>query len=257
MHPDCKEMRETILRVSLNSGHGHIPTCFSVVEMLYAVYSVMRHMPQQPDWPDRDVFILSKGHAALGFYSVLARFGYFSSEAVNKFGSFESAFGCHPDRLKLPGVELSTGSLGHGIGVAVGVALAFQLQASERRVYTLIGDGESNEGSVWEALMVASHLKLNNLTVMLDYNQSQRRAMPLLRPADKFRAFDCEVLEVDGHDVEALQQALRHETNQVKAVVAHTIKGYGCRTIVENVFEWHRKSPTAEQYEAMLKELHA
>ena len=146
-----KEIRENILRVSNSSGHGHIPTCFSVVEMLRAVYETMRHNPGKPDWAERDIFILSKGHAALGLYCTLAHYGYFPVSDAFSLGAFESRFGCHADRFKVPGVELSTGSLGHGIGVAAGMALAFKLLRNSRRVFVLIGDGESNEGTVWEA----------------------------------------------------------------------------------------------------------
>src|ERR1041385_6879740 len=182
MTPACRQIRENILRASRVSGHGHIPTSFSIVEMLVAVYETMKHDPANPSWPERDIFILSKGHAALGLYAVLAHFGYLKNEELNTFGAFQSRLGCHPDRLKVPGVELSTGSLGHGIAVAVGIALAFKIQNSPRRGYTPIGDGECNEGSVWEAFMVANHQRLNNLTVLLDYNHSQIRSLPIPNP---------------------------------------------------------------------------
>ena len=186
MTPFCREIRKNILHASKASGHGHIPTCFSVIEMLCAVYETMKHDPAKPEWPERDVFILSKGHAALGFYAVLAHYGYLKVDELKTYGAFKSRLGCHPDRLKVPGVEASTGSLGHGIGIAVGMALAFRLQDSSRRVFTLIGDGESNEGSVWEAVMVAVNLQLNNLTILLDSNQSQVRSLPIPNPAERF-----------------------------------------------------------------------
>src|SRR3974377_363992 len=127
MTPACREIRKNILRASRASGHGHIPTTFSVVEMLCAVYETMKYDPANPHWPERDIFILSKGHAALGFYAVLAYYGYLKTEELSTFGAFQSRLGCHPDRLKVPGVEVSTGSLGHGIGIAVGMALAFRI----------------------------------------------------------------------------------------------------------------------------------
>lgn len=257
MISECKAIRRHILTVSHKSGHGHIPTCFSVVEMLYAVYSTMRHDPVHPDWPERDIFILSKGHAALAHYCVLAQFGYFPCVAVETLGAYQSTFGCHADRHRVPGVEVSTGSLGHGIGLAVGMALAFQLRHSTRHVYTLIGDGESNEGSVWEALMVAANLRLNNLTVFFDNNNSQRRSMPITNPALKFSAFGCQTHEVDGHDVEALRHVMQLPHSAVKVIVANTIKGHGCSVLVNNVFEWHRKSPNIAQYDALIKELDA
>jgi transketolase len=217
----------------------------------------MRHDPTNPTWDQRDIFILSKGHAALGFYNVLAQYGYFAPSEVHAFGAFQSKFGCHPDRFKVPGVEMSTGSLGHGIAVAVGIALAFRLQRSQRRVYTLIGDGEANEGTIWESVMVASHLKLQNLTILYDNNQSQIRSLPIPNPAERLAAFGCDVVQADGHDLEQLKHALRGEAKTVKAVVANTIKGYPCPLLSENVFEWHRKSPDPAQLERLLGELDA
>ena len=255
--PFCREIRRNILNASRASGHGHIPTSFSVIEMMCAAYDTMRHDPKNPQWPERDIFILSKGHAALGFYAVLAQYGYFPVEELKTFGAFQSRLGCHPDRLKVPGAELSTGSLGHGIGVAVGMALAFKISNSPRRVITLIGDGEANEGSVWESLMIAANLKLSNLTVMLDFNHSQVRSLQIPNPAERFKAFCCDTLEVDGHDLAALKAALARPADTVKAVVAHTIKGCGCPTLANNVFEWHRKSPKPEEYDALITELEA
>lgn len=255
MSTSCKKIRTNVLAASVASGHGHIPTSFSVIEMICAAYDTMKHNPQKPDWADRDIFILSKGHAALGFYAVLAQYGYFPVEELKTFGAFQSRLGCHPDRLKVPGAELSTGSLGHGIGVAVGMALAFKIQNSPRRVFTLIGDGEANEGSVWESIMIASNLQLKNLTVMLDFNHSQARSLQIPNPVDRFKSFGCATLEVDGHDLDALKAAFVAPTGTVKAVVANTVKGFGCSTLAQNVFEWHRKSPKAEEFQSLIKEL--
>jgi transketolase len=259
MNELCRKIRSEILTVSHKSGHGHIPTSFSIVEMLCAVYQTMRHDPKHPDMPDRDLFVLSKGHASLGFYCVLAGHGYFDFEDVHAFGAFDSKFGCHPDRLKVPGVEASTGSLGHGIGLAVGMALAAKIAGNSRHVYTLIGDGESNEGTVWEAIMVATNLKLDNLTVLYDHNHSQGRCLPIQNPAERFRAFGCDVVETDGHDLEALKQALATppERDRVRVVVGDTVKGYGCTTLAENMYEWHRRSPKAEELNKLIGELNA
>jgi transketolase len=257
MTPFCREIRRSILNASRASGHGHIPTSFSIVEMICAAYDTLRHDPRNPGWNGRDIFILSKGHAALGFYAALAHYGYFPVEELKTFGAYQSRLGCHPDRLKVPGVEVSTGSLGHGIGVATGMALAFKIANSPRRVVTLIGDGEANEGSVWESLMIAVNLKLNNLTVMLDFNNSQVRSLPIPNPADRLKAFCCDTVEVDGHDLEALKSAIRKPSEAVKAIVARTVKGCGCPTLAHNVFEWHRKSPKPEELENLMKELEA
>ena len=257
MIPACKEIRKDILRIAKASGHGHIPTCFSIVEILYAVYDTMRHDATNPSWEERDIFILSKGHAALGHYCVLAKFEYFDVEKVYSFGAFMSAFGCHADRLKVPGVEASTGSLGHGIGLAVGMALGLKIKKRDRQVFALIGDGESNEGSVWEATMVATNLKLDNLTIIYDNNMSHTRGLQIRNPGERLKAFGCEVLEVNGHDVDSLKAAILKRSNGVKAIVANTKKGFGCKTLVENQYEWHRKAPDDTQLKMLMEEVDA
>jgi transketolase len=257
MNEKCLEIRKNILKISHASGHGHIPTCFSVVEALWAFYETMKHDPHQPTWEERDIFVLSKGHAALAYYCVLAAQGYFPLEKVYAFGAFQSDFGCHADRFKIPGIEASTGSLGHGIGLATGMALALKLKKSTRRVFTLIGDGEANEGSVWEAVMVADSLHLDNLTIIYDNNLSHPRGLQVLNSAAKFQAFGCRVTEVDGHDVEALKAAYASESDGVHAIIAQTVKGHGCSELIENHYAWHRRSPTESELACMLEELDA
>jgi len=251
------EIRENILRISYHSGHGHIPTCFSIVEMLRAVYETMQHDPKQPDWAERDIFILSKGHAALGLYCTLAQYGYFPISDVFGLGSFEARFGCHADRFKVPGVELSTGSLGHGIGVGVGMALGFKLSGVSRKVFVLIGDGESNEGTVWEAIMVAVNLGLGNLTILFDNNRSQSRCMPITNPEDKFFSFGCKTLTVDGHDLSAVKEAIDSPVEKgPRVIISNTVKGNGCPTLVRDIFAWHRRSPNTDELKTLLGELH-
>lgn len=255
MIPVCREIRKDILRISKLSRHGHIPTCFSVVEILYAVYNTIKHDPKNPLWGNRDIFILSKGHASLAHYCILAHFGYFDIEKVYSFGSLMSDFGCHADRLKVPGIEASTGSLGHGIGLAVGMSLGLRIKKTDRRVFALIGDGESNEGSVWEAIMVAVNLKLDNLSIIYDNNMSHYRGLQIHNPAEHFKGFGCEVIEINGHEVDALKNEIKRKGNTVKVIVANTKKGYGCNTLIENQYEWHRKSPNNEEFEKLMREL--
>jgi transketolase len=250
MNEICKKIRRNILWASKESGHGHIPTCFSIVEILYSLYSGMFL-----NSPERDIFVLSKGHAALALYCVLAEFEFFPMADVRTMGNFLSNFGCHADRLKIPGIEVSTGSLGHGIGVAVGIALAFKIQGSTRRVYTLIGDGESNEGTIWESVMVAVNLGLNNLTIIYDDNQSHSRGLQIHDPEAHFEGFGCDVVSVFGHDVAALNKAIDSCSYGVKVVVAHTVKGYGCETLVRDPYAWHRRTPNIEEYEGLVREL--
>jgi len=255
MIPTCRRTREHILDISHSSGHGHIPTCFSIVEILHSVYITIRHDPRNPQWEQRDIFILSKGHAALAHYVVLAQFGYFDIETVYSFGSFMADFGCHANRFKVPGIEASTGSLGHGIGLAVGMALAFKIKKLPREVYVLIGDGESNEGSVWEAIMVAANLKLSNLAVIYDNNMSHSRGLQIHNPAERFKAFGCRVSTVNGHDINALSKELTKNGSTVRVIVAETKKGHGCRTLVDNHYEWHRKSPSDAELQMLKREL--
>ncbi|NDD29784.1 MAG: transketolase [Proteobacteria bacterium] len=256
MSDACRQIRRVIVEASSASGHGHIPSCFSVVECLYAIYSVMRHDPNRPDWPERDLFVLSKGHASLGLYSVLSHLGYISADDLRGFGSAPSKLGCHPHHPKVPGVEASTGSLGHGIGIAVGMAMAQKMRSSGRRVYTLVGDGEANEGSVWEAVMVACNLALDTLTIVYDNNQSQGRSLQIRNPAAIFAAHGCEVHEVDGHDVDALRAALLQPQTTVKVIVANTRKGHGAATLTD-YFAWHRRSPGPDELRAILEEIDA
>ena len=256
---DTQRIRENILDASKASGHGHIPTSFSIVEMLVAAYGSMKHDPENPDMEDRDIFILSKGHAALGYYCVLAELGYFSKEELKTFGQAGSRLGCHPDRMKQPWVELSCGSLGHGIAVSIGMALAFKIRKNGRRVFVLIGDGESNEGSVWESVMIAADQKLDNLVILYDNNQSQTRCLQIHNPSEKFRAFGCEVAEVNGHSVDDISDAIakKSEVEKPKVVVCNTVKGFGCDTLVNEVFAWHRRSPSEDELKQLRGELHA
>lgn len=257
MIPICKEIRQDILRISKVSGHGHIPTCFSVIEILYAIYNTIKHDPKNPLWEDHDIFILSKGHAALGHYCILAKLSYFDIDRLDSLGAFGSDFGCHADRLKVPGIEASTGALGHGIGIAVGMALAFKIKKSNRKVFVLIGDGESNEGSVWEAVMVAVNLKLDNLTIIYDNNLSHLRGLQIYNPAERFKAFGCATIVVNGHNIDSLKAEIARDLDKVKAIVANTQKGFGCKTLIDNQYEWHRKSPNNSELEMLIGELDA
>jgi transketolase len=257
-NPDPKKIREHIIDCSAASGHGHIPTSFSVVEMILAAYSKMNYFPANPRQPQRDIFILSKGHAALGYYCCLAELGFFNWEEVKTFGLAGTRFGCHPDRMKCDAIEVSSGSLGHGIGLGVGIAMGYKIRKLPNKVFALVGDGESNEGSVWESIMIAAAQKLANLTVLYDHNRSQTRCLQIENPAERFRAFGCETLEVDGHSLGALSEAIDHKSqDRPKVIVCRTIKGFGCPTLVEKVFEWHRRSPKGDEVEMLKKELYA
>jgi transketolase len=205
--------------------------------------------------PDRDRFILSKGHAAIGLYIVLAERGFIEPEMLRGFGKFESPLGGHPDRTKVPGIEASTGSLGHGFPMAVGLALGAKIKKKPSRVYVIVGDGECNEGTVWESAMLAAHHKLNNLYCIVDHNHSGDQP---LNPGDmrkKFESFGWQAVSINGHDHEEIYRALtRTSADKPIAIIAETIKGKGVK-IMENNPEWTHKYPTPEQLETMVQEL--
>lgn len=251
-----KEMKRQIIQTAHLAGEGHVPSALSVLDILWILYDrVLNIYPQDPDHPDRDRFILSKGHASLGLYAVLAEKGFFDKFLMDSFGKYDSILGGHPDRNRVPGVEASTGSLGHGFPMSVGVALALKIRKSSSRVFTIIGDGECNEGSVWEAALLAAHHKLNNLICIVDYNHSTDRALNVGDLAIKFEAFGWLSCEINGHDHEQIYNTLRNTPrDKPLAVIANTIKGKGCG-IMENNPAWHRRSPTKDELVEILGSL--
>lgn len=251
-----KKLAEKIITTAANTGEGHIPSALSVLDILWVLYDkVLRIYPHDPNHPDRDRFILSKGHASLGLYVVLAEKGFFDRSLIGTFAKYNSILGGHPDRNKVPGVEASTGSLGHGFPMGVGIALALKIKKSHSKVFTLIGDGECNEGSVWESALLAAHHGLNNLVCIVDYNHSTDRALRLGDLSAKFEAFGWASREIDGHEHEQIYNAL-YNASQDKplVVIANTVKGKRCR-IMENNPAWHHKSPKKDELTEILKNL--
>lgn len=252
---NLKDLKKTIIEMSARAGEGHIPSAFSVLDILWVLYDkVLRIDPKNPRDPKRDVFILSKGHASLALYAVLAEKNFFPKTELDNFGNFNSILGGHPDRNKVPGVEASTGSLGHGFPISVGVALGMKIKKSKSRVFVLIGDGECNEGTVWESALLASHHNLSRLTCVIDYNHSTDRALDMGNIAEKFASFGWDASIIDGHDHSAIHNALKAVSNKPRAIIANTIKGKGSKTM-ENNPAWHHKSPTAEEFEVVLAEI--
>jgi len=253
------------LRMVYEAGLGHIGGEFSALDILTTLYfGVLRIDPLRPDDPERDRFILSKGHAAAALYTTLAARGFFDPAELDTFLAPLSRLNGHPDRKKVPGVETNTGPLGHGLPVAVGTALAGRLDGSDRHTYVLTGDGELQEGSMWEAIMAASHFGLDRLTGIVDRNGLQQgdtteRTMRLDPLADKFTAFGWSVREVDGHDHAALLEtfaALPFETGKPSCVIAHTHKGHGVSFISDQI-GWHHHVPTKDEYARARAELEA
>lgn len=249
-----KYLRRLIIDSLKGGGRGHLGSSMSMVEVLRVLYdSTLRYKSAEPAWPDRDRFILSKGHGCLALYAILADKGYFPMDELLGFCRADSRLGGHPERGKVPGVEASTGALGHGLPIGVGMALALRIRKSDARVMVMTGDGEINEGSNWEAAMSASKHSLSNLTVLVDYNKLQsygptRDVLDLEPLVDKWRAFGFSVDEVDGHDVGALTQALNalpFAESKPSAIICHTIKGKGF-PFAEGNPEWHHKSGLTE-----------
>jgi transketolase len=243
-------LRRLTVKALAGGGRGHIGSTLSLIEIFRVLFDdILKYRPQEPNWPDRDRCILSKGHGCLALYALLADKGFFPLSELETFCRKDSILGGHPEAGKVPGVEASTGALGHGLPIGVGVALAQRMRGRQSRVFVVLGDGEINEGSVWEAAMSAHKHRLSNLTALVDYNKIQSAGTTAeilnLEPlADKWRAFGFGVREVDGHDVEALRRALRDlpaERDKPTAIICHTVKGKGI-PFAENDANWHHKS---------------
>jgi transketolase len=259
----AKRLRRHIVTMIGKAGSGHPGGSLSAVEIVTALFwKVMRHKPSDPHWPDRDRFVLSKGHAAPVLYSALAECGYFPVSELTTLRQLDSHLQGHADRTATPGVEMSSGSLGQGLSFAVGAALAGRLDSRSYRVYALLSDGECDEGQTWEAAMAAAHYKVDNLTAIVDNNNIQlsgfnRDIMNLEPLKDKWAAFGWNTMEIDGHDLEELLDAFEQAKNTKggpTVIVAHTIKGKGV-SFMENNVDFHGKAPNAEQVEIALKEL--
>lgn len=258
----ARVIRKHVLNMIYEAGSGHPGGSLSCVDILTALYfNTLRHKPKTPDWKDRDRFILSKGHAAPTLYATLAEAGYFSVEELKSLRKLDGMLQGHPD-IKIPGVELSTGSLGQGLSAANGIALAAKLDRKEYRVYTLLGDGECDEGQIWEGAMLCAHYKLDNLCAIVDRNGLQidgptEKIMCLESIAEKWRAFGWYVIEVDGNKIEEIIQAFdRAKNNRTKptVIIAHTFKGKGV-SFMEWINSFHGRALNKEEMKKALEEL--
>jgi len=247
-------LRRTIIRTLEAGQRGHVGAAFSLVEILRVLYDdVLRFDPKQPRWSGRDRFVLSKGHGCLALYAILADKGFFPDSELSRFCKSDGLLGGHPEH-HIPGVEASTGSLGHGMSIALGFALNARSIGAPYRTFVVIGDGESNEGSIWEAALSAGKHRLGNFTVLTDYNKHQSYGstaeVQTLEPlADKWRAFGFAAVDVDGHDVGALRDVLTRvplDSAKPTAVVCHTVKGKGI-TFAENNMAWHHQNKVTAQ----------
>ncbi len=258
-----QDLRVDIIRMIEAAGSGHPGGSLSVVDLLAVLYTkFLRHQPDHPDWPDRDRFILSKGHACPALYAVMARMGYFPKEDLLTLRKLGSPLQGHPDRLRLPGIEASTGSLGQGLSIAIGLALAAKMDKKDRRVWCVLGDGEMQEGQTWEAVLAAPKFALDNLVTIVDYNGGQidgpvKEIMDLAPLADKFKAFNWNTLVIDGHDLKAIEKAFNEACrakDRPTMIVAKTVKGKGV-SFMENNIAWHGRAPNKDEADKAVKEI--
>jgi transketolase len=259
----ARQLRRHVITMIATAGSGHPGGSLSAADIVTALYfKFMRHDPKNPQWPDRDRFVLSKGHAAPILYAALAESGYFPVEELSTLRKLDSRLQGHTDRTLTPGVEMSAGSLGQGLSYGIGIALAGKLDKRDYRIYVLLGDGECDEGQVWEAAMFAPHHRMDNITAIVDHNDLQLDGrvcdiMGLEPLADKWRAFNWHVLEINGHDIKEILQALK-KAREIKGkptvIIAHTVKGKGVSFMEGNV-DFHGKAPSPQETEQALKEL--
>lgn len=260
----ARTLRRDVLKMTTEAGSGHPSSSFSIVEIMATLYfgGILQYDPKNPGWPERDRFILSKGHAAPILYAILAEAGYFPKDELMTLRKYGSALEGHPNMRRLPGVEASTGSLGQGLSIGLGQALAARSSDRLFNVYVITGDGEQEEGQIWEAAMAAANLKAGNLTVIVDNNKFQQTTAVanLTDPSkypEKWRAFGWKTVEINGHDLNEVHQALTEATNYTDgpfAIIAHTIKGKGLH-FMEIDYTWHGKAVPKDKLAAALEEI--
>ncbi len=260
------DTRMTILEITTKAGSGHVSSSYSSVEILLGLFfgGILRYRAEDPEWPQRDRFIMSKGHAAPLLYTVLADAGYFDHEMLYTLRQVDSPVQGHPIYKLIPGVEATTGSLGQGISLALGQALASRLSKDDFRIYVLLGDGELQSGQIWESAMAAAHHKADNIIAILDYNKFQEtgpisRELALEPLVDKWHSFGWDVVEADGHDIEEVLKALRAvqiRNGKPKLIIAHTVKGKGV-SFIEADYTFHGRALKGEQVDKARAELEA
>jgi transketolase len=253
------DLRARIVDMITNAGEGHIPSAFSIVDIIETLYAkFLKYDPEDPRSPDRDYFILSKGHGCAALYVVLEKYGFLSKQEIDRYGHYDGVLGGHPDRTKVAGAEASTGSLGHGFPTAVGIALGLRIRGRPNRVVALVGDGECHEGTVWESALVAQNLRLDNLCCIVDFNGSAAQILPHPNIVKQWEAFGWDAVEIDGHNGGEIEGALGLFSNARRerplVIVARNVKGKGV-SFFETHGPWHHKIPNREEYQAIMREL--
>lgn len=242
-----RQSKKNILLVANKRNKGHLPSAFSIINFVYHFY--------EKGLNAKNDFVLSKGHGCLALYSVLEHFKYITPDEFSSFGEFDSILGGHPHIRKHPEIKASTGSLGHGLPIATGKALAGKIDHSGKKIYCLIGDGEANEGTTWESALLAEHLQLNNLICIVDNNLSQDRSLPTPRLEQKFASFGWEVMTIDGHNTKDILRVFEVKPDKPLCVIMNTVKGKGISDMESNMYEWHHKGIEKSLLDKYLKEL--
>ena len=258
----CREMRKLIFTQAYAAGGAHMGAAFSVTDILGTLYfgGILKYQPDKPWWEDRDRLLLSKGHAGVALYAALALAGYFDIGYLRTFCQPGSSLGGHPKIHEVPGVEASTGALGHGLSFGIGIAYASKADKKQNHTYVILGDGECQEGSIWEGALSAPTLELDNLTVIVDHNKLQAmdalETIVHMKPfAEKWKAFGWNVVEIDGHNYDEIREALLiREQGKPTVVIANTIKGKGV-SFMENVPIWHYRMPNEEELPVLFHDL--
>lgn len=247
MRIELINLRKEILSVSYTNKAGHIPSAYSILEIVFSLYTRVLST--------NDKFILSKGHGCLALYSVFEYCKFITKDQLYSFSQFESILGGHPDKNKLAQIEVSSGSLGHGLPISIGICLAKKIKKESGRVFCLVGDGECNEGTTWESLLLANKLGLNNLICIVDNNKSQVRSVPTDNLEDKFRSFGFNVIIINGHDNTQIEDSLLTDYDKPTVLICNTIKGFGIKEMEDDMFSWHHGPPNEKKYTDFLQEL--
>ena len=253
------DLRVRIVEMITKAKEGHIPSSFSIVDIINYLYEkVLHYNPQNPNWSERDYFVLSKGHGAAAMFAVFEKFKIIKKDDINNYSNSIGILGGHPDSTIVPGAEASTGSLGHGFPFAVGIAMGLLIKKEINKVFCLVGDGECHEGTIWESANIAANQKLDNLTVFVDWNGSAAQLMPTDDLENKWKSFGWNTITIDGHDNDKLENALQSLKNdhskKPKVIISKNIKGKGV-SFLEGHGMWHHKIPNQNEFDAIIKEL--
>ncbi len=247
------KIKSRIVEAAFNAKEGHIPSALSILDIVWVLYNQVMNLDHINEI-ENDRFVLSKGHASLAIYAVLEELNIIPSSYLDSFCNYDSPLGGHPDCNKVPSIEASTGSLGHGMPIALGIALASRIKNIENRIFCIIGDGECNEGTIWESALLASHHSLNNLTCIIDYNHSTDRALYLGDIKEKFESFGWSSVVIEGHNHDEIESSLKQKNDTPMAIICETVKGFGIKRM-EGQPAWHHKCPSKDELDEILDEL--